>query len=124
MLETIEENKTKCWTPLISRSRTCKAVSRSEGEQSPEKVLIYAPSFVPTSALLPASISIITDGLKPKIPISPAIVEPVEQDKYSFSGSSDNPPYENPVKRTYLNKLLIIVTCMKWLMAEDIHSLY
>lgn len=48
---------------LQDNGLTCNAVSKSEGEQSPEKVLIYAPSFVPTSALFPASISMRTDGL-------------------------------------------------------------
>lgn len=51
----------KAYKKIINQ--TWKAVSKSEGEQSPEKVLKYGPSFVPTSALLPASMSIITDGL-------------------------------------------------------------
>ena len=45
------------------QKQTCKAVSKSDGEQSPEKLLMYAPRFTPTSALLPASMSIKTDGL-------------------------------------------------------------
>jgi hypothetical protein len=62
---------------------------------------MYAPTFVPTSALLPASMSIKTEGLYPKIPISPAIVEPIEHEVYSSSDNSDKPPYAYPVKTTF-----------------------
>lgn len=46
------------------------------------------------------------------------MVEPIEHEKYSLSGSSDKPPYENPVNKTYLNKMLIeiksISSTHKW----------
>jgi hypothetical protein len=45
--------------------------------------------------------SIKTEGLYPKIPISPAIVEPIEHEVYSSSDNSDNPPYAYPVKTTF-----------------------
>lgn len=48
------------------------------------------------------------------------MVEPIEHEKYSFSGSSDKPPYENPVNKTYLNKMLIgiTITTSTWIKKE------